>query len=330
MPDMLTSLVESELMTLLGIAVAATVIVLLAAREVLGAARPDGLPGRHPRIDRVAVPLLLVLAVVLGGRYIELLRNPATVPGASPIVDGSTSPVPGSPVVSGAASTPAGTGSPATGPTGSPGPSRSDPSPSSPLTPTPSELVPDRPGVGTLHGTVLPIAFPLPDDADYEYVTDFLSRRRGEVLPYNHSRARGDARSRRRAQDGVDIAVPRGTRVLAPFAGTVVDPSERWVPWLPRRYGGTVVIVSSEPESAGYTMILGYLDRSPLSPGDRVQRGDTVGISGATGTDAAGKAALHVELRAPFTVLVFDGGDVRALDAIDPYPSLASADPGRP
>jgi murein DD-endopeptidase MepM/ murein hydrolase activator NlpD len=175
----------------------------------------------------------------------------------------------------------------------------------------------------------VPLVFPLPASATYTYRRDFLIPRVGKVYPYNHARSVASNGTLRRAHDGVDIAVAVGTPVRAPFSGTVIDPATRWKPWDPARYGKVVVIVSDEPTSPGYSVILAHLSKVSVKAGQHVSRGQVVGKTGKTGNAAGTPPHLHIELRAPFLIRVKEAGTVRKIDAFDPYPSLVAADPHR-
>jgi murein DD-endopeptidase MepM/ murein hydrolase activator NlpD len=172
------------------------------------------------------------------------------------------------------------------------------------------------------------IRFPLKSGAAYSYTDNFLVSRVGTPYWYNHALATPGGKLRR-AHDGVDIYVPLGTPVLSPFDGVVIDPSTRWKPWLPARYGMVAVIASAEPMSRGYVAILAHLSRMNVRPGDRVQRGEVLGRTGRTGNAEATRPHLHFELRAPFRLSVKVGTAVRRVDAFDPYSSLIAADPAR-
>jgi len=175
---------------------------------------------------------------------------------------------------------------------------------------------------------IVPMGFPFSKGTTYRYRDNYLEGRSGEPEPYNHwfSRRNGVLR---RAHDGVDVYARRGARVLAPLAGTVIDPKTRWKPWRPDRYGTVVVIVSEEPTSVGYTVILSHLDRSVVKVGGRVRRGQYVGTNGTTGNAQGGTPHIHLELRAPFMLRWRELRTWRLVDAFDPYPSLRRADPNR-
>jgi len=176
-------------------------------------------------------------------------------------------------------------------------------------------------------GTVVPMTFPLPPTAAYHYGHDFLVPRDGVARWFDHVRGVSPTGALLRAHDGIDLFVPVGTPVVAPFRGRVVDPAGRWKPWDVGRYGLTVVIVSSEPGTLGYATILAHLSKVNVRPGDVVSRGQVVGRTGRTGNAAGTPSHLHFELRTPFLLTIHEGGLVRRLDAFDPWPSLRAADP---
>lgn len=193
--------------------------------------------------------------------------------------------------------------------------------------PTPdAAAAPTRASEFDLLGQVIDIGFPLGADTRYRYRDNFRERRDGQPDPYNHARSADDG-TLIRLHDGIDIYARQGEPVLAPFDGEVIDPATRWQPWIVGRYGQTVAIVSSEPKSAGYTAVMVHLDRSWVAIGQRVSRGQVVGVLGTTGNAQNVKAQLHFELRAPFLIDWSELGGDRRIDAFNPYPSLVEADP---
>jgi murein DD-endopeptidase MepM/ murein hydrolase activator NlpD len=185
---------------------------------------------------------------------------------------------------------------------------------------------PPAPSGFDLSGQVIDIAFPLRPDVGYRYRDNWLERRDGTADPYNHARETEDGRVLR-LHDGIDIYGPEGAPVVAPFAGRVIDPASRWTPWEPDRYGLTVVIESTEPGSRGYTAMLVHLDHVWVDVGQRVLRGQVLGVLGRTGNAEDVRPQLHFELRAPFKIDWSPIGYDRRVDAFNPYPSLVEADP---
>ncbi len=90
---------------------------------------------------------------------------------------------------------------------------------------------------------------------------------------------------------GIDYAVPVGTPIRAPAAGTIDVAGER------QGYGNAIYINFG----SGTTARFGHLSKFNVKPGDRVEAGDVIGYSGgAPGTDGAGRstgAHLHYEVR---------------------------------
>jgi murein DD-endopeptidase MepM/ murein hydrolase activator NlpD len=171
------------------------------------------------------------------------------------------------------------------------------------------------------------MAFPLPAAVRYRYGAFWRTPRLGIVYPYNQIRGVAPGGGLLRAHDGVDIEVAIGTLVVAPFAGTIVDPARIWKPWDPERYGRVVVIRSTEPGSRGYYAILVHLSRQSVAIGQVVKRGQVVGRTGITGNAEGTAPHLHFELRAPFKIEFHYAGVKRLLDVFDPLPSLQGADP---
>lgn len=204
--------------------------------------------------------------------------------------------------------------------TSSPSPT-AEPSPSRPPGAAPAsaeEFDADR-------GVVIDMAFPIKPGASYRYRDNWLNRRPGPPEHYNHVRGRRGTLVR--AHDGTDIYARTGTPVVAPFSGQVIEPAERWQPWHPERYGETVVIISDEPLSEGYAALLSHLGVTFVEPGDVVRRGEVVGLAGNSGNAEGGPAHVHFELRAPFVLEWLELGEIRLIDAFNPYPSLRAADP---
>jgi murein DD-endopeptidase MepM/ murein hydrolase activator NlpD len=213
-----------------------------------------------------------------------------------------------------------------------PSPSQ-QPQASATVTPTPAETLSVRrspaPRSGDefdLENQVIDIGFPLEPSTRYRYRDNWLDRRAGPADPYNHAFESDDGRLLR-LHDGIDIYGPQGAPVLSPFDGVVIDPSQRWTPWETDRYGLTVVVESTEPHSAGYAAMLVHLEEVWAGIGERVSRGDVIGVLGRTGNAEQTRAHLHFELRAPFEIDWSPMGENRRVDAFNPFPSLRRADP---
>jgi murein DD-endopeptidase MepM/ murein hydrolase activator NlpD len=82
----------------------------------------------------------------------------------------------------------------------------------------------------------------------------------------------------------VDIAVPAGTEVRAAAGGTVTASTYGSV-------GGNYVIITHENGTQSY---YGHLQTRTVSKGDSVERGQIIGLSGATGKVTG--AHLHFQL----------------------------------
>ena len=171
------------------------------------------------------------------------------------------------------------------------------------------------------------MGWPFAASVKVTYGPGFDVFRVGTVEPFNMISGVSKSGALLRGHDGLDLQVPIGTAVLAPFSGTVIDPRLHWIPWDASRYGKVVAIQSDEPTSIGYTVILVHLSSIGAPIGAHVTRGQVVGLTGISG-DAAGTIPhLHLELRAPFLIRYRIHGVVRRVDAFDPRPSLLSADP---
>jgi murein DD-endopeptidase MepM/ murein hydrolase activator NlpD len=83
---------------------------------------------------------------------------------------------------------------------------------------------------------------------------------------------------------GIDISVPRGTKVTAPADGVVVLAATRG------GYGNIIVIDHGYQTMTRY----GHLDGFNVRPGQRVKRGDVIGFSGNSGRSTA--PHLHYEV----------------------------------
>jgi murein DD-endopeptidase MepM/ murein hydrolase activator NlpD len=119
-------------------------------------------------------------------------------------------------------------------------------------------------------GPSLPSHWPL-DEAGY--VT------RGQAGPG------GGGNSGSEAHPGLDIAISIGSAVRASGGGTVLEAGEQ------AEYGTYVLL--QHPE--GYQTLYGHLSRLTVRPGEPVEAGDVLGLSGNTGRSSA--PHLHFEVR---------------------------------
>lgn len=92
-----------------------------------------------------------------------------------------------------------------------------------------------------------------------------------------------------RAHRGVDIFAPRGTPALAAADGRVRRAGTN-------RLGGNVVWLGDH--DGGRSYYYAHLDRRTVRDGDRVARGDTVGLVGNTGNARTTPPHLHFGIRA--------------------------------
>ena len=84
---------------------------------------------------------------------------------------------------------------------------------------------------------------------------------------------------------GIDISSPKGSRIVAPASGTVVR-----VGW-DRGYGRVVEIA----HGFGIRTLYGHLEMPRVAEGQRVRRGDLVGLVGSTGRSTG--PHLHYEVQ---------------------------------
>jgi murein DD-endopeptidase MepM/ murein hydrolase activator NlpD len=86
---------------------------------------------------------------------------------------------------------------------------------------------------------------------------------------------------------GIDIGAPLGTKLYSPFSGTVVQAGWNG------GYGNSVTIRLPN----GYLLILGHLSSVSVKPGQQVDAGSFLGLSGSTGYSTG--PHVHVEMRDP-------------------------------
>lgn len=107
----------------------------------------------------------------------------------------------------------------------------------------------------------------------------------------------------KRRHQGIDIFAPKGTPVVAAHAG-IVTPKTR------SGLGGKVVWLSSLGKK--FNQYYAHLDSQTVVPGQRVNRGDTLGFVGNTGNARFTPPHLH------FSIYAFRQG------AVDPFPFVDS------
>jgi murein DD-endopeptidase MepM/ murein hydrolase activator NlpD len=112
----------------------------------------------------------------------------------------------------------------------------------------------------------------------------------------------GNARSRGRRHEGIDIFVPKDTPVVSTTTGLVTRVGTNTL-------GGQVVwILGPGLERHYYAHLNRY---GTFRPGDRVEAGDVIGYAGNTGNASGGPTHLHY-------------GIYRSGTAQNPYPRLAA------
>ena len=89
----------------------------------------------------------------------------------------------------------------------------------------------------------------------------------------------------RKLHSGLDVAAPRGTSISATSGGVVIYAGWRG------GYGNTVIV----DHGGGLTSLYAHMSEIGASEGQVVERGDSLGLVGATGT-ATGNH-LHFEIR---------------------------------
>lgn len=88
-----------------------------------------------------------------------------------------------------------------------------------------------------------------------------------------------------RGHNGLDIAVPVGTPITTTMDGQVVHAG-----WNNQGYGNLVIVENGE-----YRTYYAHLSSIPVSVGDAVKAGTTIGLSGNTGNSTG--PHLHYEIR---------------------------------
>lgn len=88
----------------------------------------------------------------------------------------------------------------------------------------------------------------------------------------------------RRLHEGVDIAAPKGTAVLAAADGLITQVTTN-------RLGGLVVYQNDTEH--GFTLYYAHLSKQLVKPGQQVKRGETIGLVGNTGNAITTGPHLH-------------------------------------
>jgi len=104
-----------------------------------------------------------------------------------------------------------------------------------------------------------------------------------------------------RSHEGIDIKAPRGTPVVASDNGFITQTGTN-------NLGGKIVFLS--PNGSPYSLYYAHLDSQLVSVGQRVVRGDTLGLVGNTGNAITTTPHLHFGIYA------------RGSGAVDPFPFI--------
>lgn len=105
-----------------------------------------------------------------------------------------------------------------------------------------------------------------------------------------------------RRHEGIDIRAPKGTPILAPFAGRVIASGQR------SRSGNMVVLLAEDGRTE---LFFAHMQDRDVERGQRVHAGQRLGTVGDTGNARGTVPHLHFEVR-------IEAGPV------DPYPWLMS------
>ncbi len=97
--------------------------------------------------------------------------------------------------------------------------------------------------------------------------------------------------------DGIDISVPKGTRIYAPADGRVVYAGQKF-----RGYG-KMVLIRHSPRIA---TLYGHCHKLLVKEGDKVKKGNLIALVGNTGRASAPHLHFEVRLdRSPVNPLVY-------------------------
>lgn len=164
-----------------------------------------------------------------------------------------------------------------------------EPAPAAPTTPSAAHLPPEA--ALAAKGLIIPV-----DGVDLARVRD------------SYTAARGG-----RTHDAVDIMAPRGTKVVAADAGTILR--------LRQNEAGGITIYQLDPDER-FVYYYAHLDRyhDGLAEGMKVRQGDVLGYVGTTGNAPQNLPHLH------FQVMLYRGrGQYWGGEPINPHPYLRSA-----
>jgi 4-aminobutyrate aminotransferase-like enzyme/Ser/Thr protein kinase RdoA (MazF antagonist) len=128
-------------------------------------------------------------------------------------------------------------------------------------------------------------------------------------------------RERRTVHLGVDVFVPPGSVVRAPYDGAVVDVAIR-----PEDldYGGVIVLEHRTADGVAFYTLYGHLSPGQLDhrAGSRVRAGEPIGVVGAPGENGGWPPHLHVQLGLTTLGRGCDWPGVAAPDDVDAWLAL--------
>ena len=124
----------------------------------------------------------------------------------------------------------------------------------------------------------------LPFNGDYPITQHFSEEPDAETHLLEAYRAYGV-----KAHDGVDFAVPPATEIISVDDGEVTEIPDHAV-----AYGVTIVVQHNWGKS-----YYGHLSSQKVKPGDRIKKGDIVGLSGNTGLSTGPHLHFGIELNNP-------------------------------
>lgn len=101
---------------------------------------------------------------------------------------------------------------------------------------------------------------------------------------------------RRTIHLGIDVFLPPGEPVAAPFDAVVVDVADRAAA---RDYGPVVLLEHRAPDGTAFFTLYGHLNRATIAdriPGERLRAGDSVGRIGSRDENGGWLPHLHLQL----------------------------------
>ncbi len=122
-----------------------------------------------------------------------------------------------------------------------------------------------------------------------------------------------------RMHEGIDLTCPRGTNIYATADGTVVEAA-----FTSGGYGKKIVI----DHGFGYHTLYGHCSKILVEPGQKVKRGEVIGLVGNTGLSTC--PHLHYEVRInnrPVNPIYYYANDLSAGEYEKMIDMLSNADP---